>query len=450
MTRTRTLLLAAALLGTLPFAATADEPRPKGADANALALLDDVSRAYRALDAYADQGEFVTAFRSGETTSTFRQPCRLAVVRPNKLNVDAGLARMVCDGKTLTTVVPPLKRYFEGPAPARVTFDTLFAGGPVGSAVFGGPSRSLMVVLVSLVAGENPARAVRDLGDALTLDADRTEDGVTSKVLKVSSEGGASYRLAIDPDTKLLRSIELAADPKALESTFPKGKDGAEATVVETFRWSAGAVSTKAPADDAFAFQPPKDFTRVAELAAAPKKDDEGGQKFKVESLAGKPAPDFTLTVFDGPDKTRTLTKADLSGKVVLIDFWATWCVPCLNELPEIQKLIEAYAKDKKEVVVVALSQDNDPKDPADVRKLIEETLGKKKITLTGNPVGRIALDPSNTVGEAFQVEGYPTVVILDGKGNVAKVHVGAPPDVLKTLTKEIDALLDGKADAGK
>ena len=42
--------------------------------------------------------------------------------------------------------------------------------------------------------------------------------------------------------------------------------------------------------------------------------------------LLGKPAPEFTLTVLDGPGKTRTITKAELAGKVVVIDFWATWC----------------------------------------------------------------------------------------------------------------------------
>ena len=69
------------------------------------------------------------------------------------------------------------------------------------------------------------------------------------------------------------------------------------------------------------------------------------------------------------------MTKADLAGKVVMIDFWATWCGPCLMELPEVQKMVEAYAKDKKDVVIVALSQDSKPSELAEVRKLIEKTL---------------------------------------------------------------------------
>ena len=64
--------------------------------------------------------------------------------------------------------------------------------------------------------------------------------------------------------------------------------------------------------------------------------------------------------------------------------------------------------------------------------------------------MGLIGLDPSKSVGEAFEIEGYPTLVILDGKGIVQSVHVGFDPEAAeplnKTLAKEIDEILEGKS----
>ena len=117
-----------------------------------------------------------------------------------------------------------------------------------------------------------------------------------------------------------------------------------------------------------------------------------------------------------------------------------------------IHHLLEQFSV-AETAIVVALSQDDNSTELAEVRKLVEQTLAQKKINLTGGQAGRIGLDPSKSVGSAFEVEGYPTLVILDGKGIVKSVHVGFNPDAAeplsKTLAKEIDTLLEGKSLAG-
>src|SRR6185437_5903830 len=101
-------------------------------DPKARELLSQVDKAYKALGAYADRGEFKVAITVNGLARQQSMPRRLALVRPNKVNLDADQVRLVSDGKTMTTVVAPTKRYAEMPAPQAITPDTLKEG-PVGA-----------------------------------------------------------------------------------------------------------------------------------------------------------------------------------------------------------------------------------------------------------------------------------------------------------------------------
>lgn len=441
--RTIRLVRLAPVLGLLlaAGAALAQDPKPptikapaKPADPKARALLEEVAKAYQALEGYSDEGEFVMAMTVAGKAQKQATPLRLALVRPNKLDMDAGPVRVVSDGKTITTAVVPLKQFTTEAAPEKITIET-FREGPLGAALFGGPMGAPMFILANLLASPEPLKAVEQLGGSLQLDPADAK----GQTLLFDQVEGPDIRCTIDPATRLLKDVDLVIDPKMLEQSAAAGQP----VKIDRLGWSAGAVSTTVAKDRAFAYEPPKGFSKVDSFKQPG--GDEGEPQFAVNDLVGKPAPDFTLTVLDGPDKTRTVKKAELAGKVVVVDFWATWCGPCLMELPEIQKLVEELSKAKKEVVVVALSQDQQPNELAEVRKLVEKTLKEKKIDLGAGPVGLVALDPSGSIGQAFQVEGLPTLVVLDGKGVVQSAHVGFSPDIREKLTGEIDALLAGK-----
>jgi thiol-disulfide isomerase/thioredoxin len=430
----------ACLLCCLAAPAAADAPAPPAPNPEARRLLDEVVAAYKALPSYADRGEFSvsTTIAGAPTTRTY--PFHLALVRPNRIVLDAGIVRIQSDGTTLRTVVEPLKSYTEAPAPAAITLDT-FVDSPMGAFLFGMPLGTPLPVLLNLLLADDPSAAILEAAGGRPRAApDRALGDRTVKALVLDRDAGPDLLLLVDPETKLLVRIEQVLGPQAPDAGLPDGAKVSEIAVA----WSSGTISTGAPQAEAFAMEPPKGFSKVASLASgrgepAPK------SKEPESELVGKPAPEFTLTVLDGAGKTRKLSKADLAGKVVLIDFWATWCPPCRKELPEIQKLIEGFDKrGETDLVVIALSLDREPADLPGVRKLVEQSLADQKLSLTGGQVGRIALDPTGALGDVFGVEGIPTVVILDRQGVVRTFHVGYDPeaDVRTTLTETIDSLL--------
>ncbi len=120
------------------------------------------------------------------------------------------------------------------------------------------------------------------------------------------------------------------------------------------------------------------------------------------------PAEGFKMEVVD---KTgRIVSLKDLKGKVVFINFWATWCAPCIAEMPSIQKLYETF-KDNDDVAFVILEAEGN-KEKAD------RLLTKKKLTL---PV----YYPYGTIPTEFFRGRLPTTVILDKEGNMAHITEG-------------------------
>jgi thiol-disulfide isomerase/thioredoxin len=156
-----------------------------------------------------------------------------------------------------------------------------------------------------------------------------------------------------------------------------------------------------APADDSDAAEPP----RLGEF---------------IPALPPKPAPSFSFDDLGGNAASLT----DFAGRLVVLNLWATWCAPCLREMPSLDRMQARLGED---VVVLAISEDRGGS------KVVEpfiDKLGLKSV--------KFYLDPKSGAQQAFKIQGLPTSFVIDRQGNVLGRVEGAAewdsPKLLGTL----------------
>ncbi|WP_342470122.1 redoxin domain-containing protein [Ureibacillus sp. FSL K6-3587] len=137
----------------------------------------------------------------------------------------------------------------------------------------------------------------------------------------------------------------------------------------------------------------------------------------------GKPAPDFTLNTLDG----NPLTLSDLKGKKVILNFWATWCPPCKDEMPHFQEYYEKYAEeDNVEIVAVNYTLN-------DKMASVENFVKSYDLTFP------VLLMEEEDVRETYKVYTLPSTFFINSKGVIEKQVLG--PLDLDTLRNYVTAL---------
>ena len=157
-----------------------------------------------------------------------------------------------------------------------------------------------------------------------------------------------------------------------------------------------------------------------------------GGALFLPTSgyAAGREAPAFTLKDIHGK---KFELASHLKKEVVVLDFFATWCTPCLAELPALQGFADKYGKDGLQVIVISI---DDPKDAAKVRELVQENGWKFPVLLDGDTTVVSLYDSAKTV---------PFSAVIDRAGTVASEHIGYKPGDEAKLEAELKDLLARK-----
>lgn len=133
-------------------------------------------------------------------------------------------------------------------------------------------------------------------------------------------------------------------------------------------------------------------------------------------------APDFTLKSVDG----KMIKLSDYKGKVIIIDFWATWCPPCRKGIPDLISIQNDY---KKDVIIIGISLDGE--------KTLKDVPGFVKNYGINYP---IVYGDEKVVAAYGGIDGIPTAFVVDKNGNVVDKHVGLVP--IDTYINKIKELL--------
>jgi len=145
--------------------------------------------------------------------------------------------------------------------------------------------------------------------------------------------------------------------------------------------------------------------------------------KARMMEWVGKPAPDFQVTGLNG----EALSLAQYRGQVVLLDFWATWCGPCIVEMPKVKKTYETYKDQKFQIIGISLDRSEAP---------LAAYIEKESIAW------RNYWDEDRSIRTLYGVQAIPTAFLIDGEGIIRKASLGGfdvETDVAELLKENLD-----------
>ena len=148
-----------------------------------------------------------------------------------------------------------------------------------------------------------------------------------------------------------------------------------------------------------------------------------GSPVFCQDLGVGQPSPNFIIS-----NDQETIKSLDLKGKVVLINFFATWCGPCMQELPQMQQLWATH-KSNKNLVILVIGREHSQSE-------ISAFKAKKGFELPMFP------DEKRTVYSLFATQYIPRNYLIDAKGNIAYTSVGFSQDDFNKMANKVDELL--------
>ncbi|MCI0380062.1 MAG: TlpA family protein disulfide reductase [Gemmataceae bacterium] len=313
--------------------------------------------------------------------------------------------------------------------------------------------RFLIVALI-LCLGWQPAWAGEDIKDGAKLEGKLSKEDPADKVIKRSPhkvhkhkmEAGGVY--IIEMSSKQFDTFLRLEDAKGKNLAM---NDDADPSTLNS------RIVFKAPAGGSYHIIATSYDGKVGDYTLSVRKgtDEDVAKADPFHDMIGKSAPEVIIAQSVIGDTKRL---SDLKGKVVLVDFWAVWCGPCIQTFPHLRDWTKEFGKDGFEIVGVTtyfevfgfdkeggklkrVGKEESLK-PAQEHDMIKDFAGFHQL---GHRLVTVTKEDWKKLGEDYKIRGIPHAVLIDRRGNVRMVRVGSGPENAAALHEEIRKLVAEK-----
>lgn len=391
----------ALLLAVLSLAAFTRTPTPGDKRPDASTLLHQVAEKYAQAKYYHVEAVEESEYK-GELFRNWQKTYTIAAVAPGNLyhfesKSHMGWGIKVSDGKTEWEYQGTQKQYKQHPAES---------SGPKQSKGMVSIWQAVAIQAQNMLQTLSKATQVLDPVYLPDASLKRDHESVSCYVIRGKAKPGRSPRKVDSQVTFWIDKRSLAILKKSVHSEGELMLGDPTASMVEDHTTLYQVVEFTAPAvpNPLFKFEPPAEATLVEEFS-----DPMDGPSV---ALVGKAAPAANLKSADG----KTISLASFQGKPVLLDFWVTWCVPCVKSIPDLEKLFHE-TKDKG-LVLLSIDEDEDARTATDF-------WAKRGLAWPNfHDNGDLARD--------FRQSGIPQFVLIDASGKVVFASTGDEEDHLR------------------